>query len=145
MKNPKVLLPVILLLFGGVYKFVLHKPPPPPKPKIAGEIYLLQKDFLVNLKGSHFAKLNAALELKEGYLPAAAGGAEAAAPPTGYGVMPQEPVIRSIITDTLTDQPTSHLLSDKYRLKLQAAIVKAIAQQTDVKVTNVVFTDVSVQ
>src|SRR3954464_2462715 len=100
MKNIKIIIPVLLLVVGGVYKFVLAKPAPVHKPKIAGEVYILQKDFLVNLKGGRFAKLNAALVLKEGYTPAAAGGHEAAAPPpTGYGVMPQEAVIRSIITD----------------------------------------------
>ena len=145
MSKLKIVLPVLLVLLGGVYKFVLAKPAPVHKPKIAGEVYILQKDFLINLKGGRFAKLNAALVLKEGYLAAPAGGEEAAAPPTGYGVMPQEAVIRSIVTDALTDQPSARLEHEQTRRKLQQVILKRIAQESDVKVDDVLFTDVSVQ
>jgi hypothetical protein len=148
MKNPKVLLPVLLLLLGGVYKFVLAKPAPVHKPKIAGEVYVLPKDFLVNLKGGHFVKLNTALVLAEGYLAAGhAGGGHAAAatPPAGYGVMPQEPVVRAIITESITGLPQSRLLQEESRLKVQQGILKRINKETDVEVEDVLFTDVSVQ
>jgi flagellar basal body-associated protein FliL len=147
MSKLKIVLPVLLVLLGGVYKFVLAKPAPAPKPKIAGEVYILQKDFLINLKGGRFAKLNAALVLKEGYLPAPAGGGHEAptAPPAGYGVMPQEAVIRSIITDTVTDLSATRLQREKSRLKVQAAILKRINAQTDVEAEDVLFTDVAIQ
>src|SRR4051812_5286476 len=120
MSKLKIILPVLLLVLGGVYKFVLAKPAPAPKPKIAGEVYVMPKDFLINLKGGRFAKLDVALVLKEGYVAApAAGGEAAAAPPTGYGVMPQEAVIRSIITDALTDSSAVKLQKEKSRRKLQ--------------------------
>jgi flagellar basal body-associated protein FliL len=146
MSKLKIILPLLLVL-GGVYKFVLAKPAPVHKPKIAGEVYILQKDFLINLKGGRFAKLNAALDLKEGYTPApAAGGHEAAAaPPTGYGVMPQEAVIRSIITDKLTDTPADRLQREKSRLRIQKSILKTINQTTDVQAEDVLFTDVAIQ
>ena len=110
MKNIKIIIPVLLLVLGGVYKFVLAKPAPVPKPKIEGEVYIMPKDFLINLKSGRFAKLNAALVLKHGYLEeavaaASGGGHEATAPPAGYGTLPQEAVIRAIITDALTDIP----------------------------------------
>jgi flagellar basal body-associated protein FliL len=146
MSKIKILLPVLLIAVGGVYKFVLAKPAPAAKAKVAGEVYVLQKDFLVNLKGGHFAKLNVALVLKEGYAAAAAGHGEGgAAPPTGYGVLPQEAVVRSIVTDTLTDEPTSRLEREKSRRKLQEQILKRIGQESDVKVDDVLFTDVSIQ
>jgi flagellar basal body-associated protein FliL len=146
MSKIKIILPVLLLVLGGVYKFVLAKPAPAPKPKVAGEVYIMPKDFLVNLKGGRFAKLNVALVLKEGYVAApAAGGEAAAAPPTGYGVMPQEAVVRSIITDTLTDIPASRLQHEKTRARLQSDILKRIGRQTDVKVDDVLFTDVAIQ
>jgi flagellar FliL protein len=147
MSKLKIVLPVLLVLLGGVYKFVLAKPAPVHKPKIAGEVYILQKDFLINLKGGRFAKLNAALVLKEGYLaaPAAGGHEAAAAPPAGYGVMPQEAVIRSIITDTLTDMSAARLQREKSRLKVQGTILKRINKQTDVEAEDVLFTDVAIQ
>ena len=48
----KKLVPVIALLavLGGVYKFVLAKPAKAePKPHVEGTVYMLQKEFLVNL------------------------------------------------------------------------------------------------
>jgi flagellar FliL protein len=148
MSKLKIVLPVALLLLGGVYKFVLAKPAPAPKPKIAGEVYIMPKDFLINLKGGRFAKLNVALVLKEGYLAAghAAGGhAAAAAPPTGYGVNPQEAVVRAIITDALTDQSAAKLQHEKSRKKLQDDILKLIHHDTDVEVDDVLFTDIAIQ
>jgi hypothetical protein len=147
MSKIKIILPLLLVL-GGVYKFVLAKPAPHHKPKIAGEVYILQKDFLINLKGGRFAKLNAALVLKEGYLAAGAGGGHGAAPtapPTGYGVMPQEAVIRSIITDELTDTSAARLQREKSRVKIQKAILKTINKTTDVEAEDVLFTDVAIQ
>jgi flagellar basal body-associated protein FliL len=148
MSKLKIIVPVLLVLLGGVYKFVLAKPAPVHKPKIAGEVYILQKDFLINLKGGRFAKLNAALVLKEGYAAAGAAGghgAAPAAPPDGYGAMPQEAVIRSIITDTLTDSTAEKLQREKSRVKIQKAILKRITTQTDVEAEDVLFTDVAIQ
>jgi flagellar FliL protein len=149
MKNPKVLIPVLLIVLGGVYKFVLAPKTPAPKPKIAGAVYVMPKDFLINLKDGKFAKLNAALVLKEGYLEAAikaaGGGKEAAAPPDGYGTLPQEAAVRAIITDSLTDLPAARLESEKSRANLQKAVLKRIKRQTDVEAEDLMFTDLAVQ
>ena len=147
MSKIKILLPVLLIAFGGVYKFVLAKPAPAHKPKIAGEVYILPKNFLINLKGGHFAKIDVALVLKEGYAaaPAAGGHEAAAAPPEGYGVMPQEAVLRSIITDTLTDTTSERLQREASRRKLQEEILKRITKETDVEADEVLFTDVAIQ
>jgi flagellar basal body-associated protein FliL len=149
MKNIKILLPVLLIVAGGVYKFVLAPKPVVPKPKIEGSVYVMPKDFLINLAGGKFAKLNAALVLKEGYLEeavaAASGGHEATTPPDGYGTLPQEAAVRSIITDTLTDINANRLVREKSRLKLQKAVLKRIEHETDVKAEDVLFTDLAVQ
>jgi flagellar basal body-associated protein FliL len=147
MKNIKIIIPVLLLVLGGVYKFVIAKPAPVPKPKIAGEVYIMQKDFLINLKSGRFAKLNAALVLKEGYLEeeVAKLGKEAPQPPAGYGLLPQEAVVRSIITDALTDIPATRLEKEKSRLKVQKGVLARIHHETDVEAEDVMFTDLAIQ
>jgi flagellar basal body-associated protein FliL len=147
MSKLKIILPVLLIALGGVYKFVLAKPPVVPKPKIAGEVYVLPKEFLVNLKGGHFAKINVALILEHGHhsAPAAGGHGAAPTPPTGYGVMPQEAVVRSIITDELTDVPMAKLQKDHAREELQEKILKRLHKTTDTHVEHVLFTDVAIQ
>jgi flagellar FliL protein len=149
MKNIKVLIPVLLLVVGGVYKFVLAPKPVVPKPKIEGSVYVMPKDFLINLADGKFAKLNAALVLKEGYLEeaikASGGGQEAAAPPDGYGTLPQEAAVRAIITDSLTDLPATRLQKEKSRAKVEKDVLKRIEHETDVKAQDVMFTDLAVQ
>jgi flagellar FliL protein len=149
MKNIKILIPVLLLVAGGVYKFVLAPKPVVPKPKIEGSVYVMPKDFLINLKAGRFAKLNAALVLKEGYLEEAiaksGGGHEAAAPPDGYGTLPQEAAVRGIITDTITDMPASRLTREKSRIKVQKEVLDRIHKETDVEAKDFIITDLAVQ
>jgi|SRR4051812_29403887 hypothetical protein len=148
MAKLKIILPLLLVL-GGAYKFVLAKPAPvQAKPKIAGEVYVLPKDFLINLEGGHFAKLGVALVFHHGFAPAgaAAGGHGAApTPPDGYGVLTQEPVVRSIVTDVLTGQDGEELQAAHGREDLQKKILKRIRKTTDVEAEEVLFTDISVQ
>ena len=67
----KFIIPIVLLLVvGGVYKFVLAKPAVVPKPKVEGEVYVLPKDFLVNLSDGKFAKLGVGLVFDEELGPA---------------------------------------------------------------------------
>ncbi len=147
MKNIKIIIPLVLVLVGGVYKFALAKPPVKEHHKVAGEVYVLPKDFLVNMDGGKFAKLGVALVLKEGYAAApAAGGHEApTAPPEGYGVLPQEAVIRSIVTDTITNSSVKQLVTKKGRKKITERIKKRILHESDVKIDDVLLTDVAVQ
>jgi flagellar basal body-associated protein FliL len=140
----KFIIPLVLVLVGGVYKFALAKPPVKVKPKVDGSVYILPKDFLLNLADKHFAKLDVALVFAPGYAPGG-GGEGAAAPPDGYGTLPEEPVVRSIVTDVVTDANADQLLTRKGRRSIVKHIMHRIAQQTDVKVSDVLFTDVSVQ
>ena len=60
----KFIVPILLIVLGGVYKFVLAKPgAPAPKPKVDGQVYVLPKEFLINLDDGRFAKLSVGLVL----------------------------------------------------------------------------------
>ena len=144
--NKKIIVIVVvaLLVAGGAYKTVLAKPSKPaPKPKVEGVVYLLQKEFLVNLADGRFAKLSVALVVE--HAPVAAGGHEAAVPPEGYGAEPQEAIIRDLITDTLTDANQADLVEREGREKIKEKILKEIKKHTDVHVEDILFPDVTVQ
>jgi flagellar basal body-associated protein FliL len=145
----KKLLPIVVVLLavlGGVYKFVLAKPTAEAKPKVDGTVYILGKEFLVNLADGRYAKLTVALVLKEGDAStAAAGGEGAPTPPEGFGTMPQEAVVRDVITDDLTDAKDDELINPKKREELKQHVAKDIRKHTDVGVEDVLFTDVTVQ
>ena len=147
----KFIIPVVLILLGGVYKFVLApKPPPPPKPKVAGTLYVLPKDFLINLEGGRYAKLSVALVLEAEKAAAAgnvqhAGEAAPVKPPDGYGTLPQEALVRAIITDTLTGVSAGQLQERESREKLQKKILERLHKETDVHVEEVLFTDMAIQ
>jgi flagellar basal body-associated protein FliL len=149
--NKKLIIaPVVLLLvLGAAYKFVLAKPKAEAKPpKIEGTVYVLGKEFLVNLADGRFAKMSVALVLNpKDHSTAAAGGGHGAAPtpPEGYGAMAQEGVVRAIITDTVTDARDQDLISRSGRADLQHKILEKIEKQTDVHADDVIFTDVVVQ
>lgn len=144
----KIVIPVVLLLaLGGVYKFVIAKPAAEAKPKIDGTVYVLPKEFLINLAQGRFAKLGVGivLGLEDESIAVAAKDKEAPKPPEGFGPLPQEAVIRDIITDTLTDREASSLTDRVGRERLKKKIIKVIATRTDVIVEDVLFTDVAVQ
>ena len=146
----KIIIPVVLLLVvGGVYKFVLAKPAAEAKPKIEGTVYVLPKEFLVNLSEGRFAKLGVGLVLdpEDHSLTAAAEGGHGAAvkPPEGFGPLPQEAVIRDIVTDAITDRGSEDLIGREGRERLKKKILKTIHKRTDVHVEDILFTDVAVQ
>ena len=141
----KFIVPILLVVLGGVYKFVLAKPgAPAPKPKVDGKVYVLPKEFLVNLDDGRFAKLSVGLVLDHTQAVASADK-EAPKPPEGFGTLPQEAVIRDIVTDRLTDDNADSLVSENGREKLKKQLLLSIKKKTDVKVEEVLFTDVTVQ
>jgi flagellar basal body-associated protein FliL len=144
----KIVIPVVLLLaLGGVYKFVIAKPAAEATAKIEGTVYVLPKEFLVNLSEGRFAKLGVGLVLDpaDHSLAEAAHDKEAVKPPDGFGPLPQEAVIRDIVTDTLTDRDAGNLVDRDGREKLKTKIIEAISKRTDVHVEDVLFTDMAVQ
>jgi len=146
----KKLVPVIALLavLGGVYKFVIAKPAKAePKPHVHGTVYMLQKEFLINLADGRFAKMQIGLVLShdDTSTVAAGGHGAAATPPEGYGAMGQEGIVRDLITGVLTDATDKELIGEKGREELKKEILKVLKKKTDVKVEEVLFSDLTVQ
>ena len=136
-KKKLIVLPVLVLLIGGVgYKMFLAPKPKPAKMKVAGAVLALDKEFIVNLTDGHYGKLSVALVVNP------APKASSSSTDTG---LPEEPVIRSIITDDLTGLATQDLTDRTKRDAIIATILGDIKKKTDEKVTQVLFTDLAVQ
>ncbi len=143
-KKIMIILPILLLGGGYVAKAKLMAPKPV-KPKLAGEIYILPKQFMCNLQDGHYATLTVALELAPGQSDGAT--AESGGTTTGatVGTLPEEAVIRAIITNLITNDTSNELVTDSGRTSLETQILSKIKTTTDVKVNQVFFTDVAVQ
>jgi flagellar basal body-associated protein FliL len=145
-KKMLIIAVIALLAAGGAYKTVLAKPKEAaPEPKVHGEVYVLPKEFLVNLADGRYAKLSVALVVEPAEGAAHGGGHGAPTPPEGYGTEPQEAIVRDLITDTLTDAADHDLIEQHGREKIKKKILKAIKKHTDVHVEEVLFPDVTVQ
>ena len=144
----KIIIPLtVLLLLGGVYKVVLAKPAPKEKTKVHGVVYVLPKEFVVNLADGRYGKFNVALVLDHSQptAPAAEGHGAPVEPPEGYGTLEQEALIRDIVTDEVSGVSSEELVSRKKRKKLKKLIYKELKKHTDVKVHEVLLTDIAVQ
>jgi len=140
----KFIIPIALLIvLFGAYKMVLAKPPEEHH-KVEGTVYVLPKEFLINLSDGHFAKLSVALVLPHGQEPVEGGG-HGGTPPEGYGALEQEAAVRAVVTDNVTDAQSTDLTNRRRRTRLRKRLLKAIKAETDVKPTAVLFTDVAVQ
>jgi flagellar protein FliL len=143
LKNKKIMLAAALpiLLFAG---YTMTKPKPVVKEKIKGTIYVLPQTFLLNLSDGRYAKLTVALELAPGQSDGAsatgASGGESTA-----GTLPEEPLVREIVTNSVTNQSGEALISARGRRAVQHQILLGIQQQTDVKTEAVLFPDLTVQ
>ena len=138
-KKKLLAIPILILLVAGVgYKMFLAPKPEPPKLKIEGAVVPLEKEFVVNLDEGHYGKVSVALVVEHG----GGGGGNGAAEEI---VLPQEPVIRAIITDHLTGLTTDDLTDRAKRSAVIEEILKAIEKGTDEHVTRVLFTDLAVQ
>lgn len=155
--KPKILIPTLIavLAAGGAYKLLLAEPEAKPKHKVEGEVYVMPREFLVNLADGRFARLSVALVFAHGYTAShaaevaakesGAGKKGAAKPIEGFGALPQEPVVRDIITGSLASVRARSLQRAEARERLKRRIKKRITAKTDVKVDDVLFTDVAVQ
>jgi flagellar FliL protein len=143
----KFILPLVaLIVLGGAYKTVLAKPAEKqPEPKVHGVVYVLPKEFLVNLADDRYAKLTVALVLPHGEPTAAVDAKHATTPPDGWGTLPQEAVIRGLVTDTLTGIKADQLVAPEGRERIKAKLLRKIKKSSDVHVEDVLFTDVAVQ
>ena len=146
MNKKKLLIIIAVVLLGGGYAgytFLMPKPAVA-KQKITGTIYVLPKGFTLNLADGHYATMTIGLILAPGQSTgdAAAG---ATTTPAGIGTLPEEAVIRDIITNVVTDSTEQALISAGGRATLKQQILSAIHTNTDVKVDDILFTDVAVQ
>jgi flagellar FliL protein len=144
MKKKLLIVVPLLLLAGGYVAKGQFMPKKVVKMKISGTVYIMPKQFTLNLKDGRYATLTAALILAPGQSDGATADATVSSDAT-VGTLPEEAVIRSIITDAVTDQTSHALIDPAGRQALQQQILGAIRSQTDVKVSDVLFTDVAVQ
>ena len=145
LKNKKLMLAVALpiLILGVGYS--MTKPKPVNKDKIKGTIYVLPAPFLLNLTDGRFAKLTVALELALGQSDGASADASASSGENAVGTLPEEPLVREIVTNAVTNQSGETLVTSQGRRAIKHQILQAIEQQTDVKVEAVLFPDLTVQ
>lgn len=140
----KIVVPLVALVaLFGAYKTVLAKPAEV-KHKVEGEVYILPKEFVLNLADGRFAKVGVALVLEPGALEEDGHGG-GAKPPEGFGPLPQEALVRDIVVDTVTSRSADDLTRREGREALKRRILKSITTHTDVHAERVVFTDVAVQ
>ncbi len=145
LKNKKLMLVVALpiLILGIGYK--MTRPKPVNKDKIQGTIYAMPAPFLLNLTDGKFAKITVALELAPGQCDGASATAAAASGENAAGTLPEEPLVREIITNAITNQNGEALVTEQGRKAIKHQIVAQITKQTDVKVEAVLFPDLTVQ
>jgi flagellar basal body-associated protein FliL len=145
LKNKKLMLAVALpiLILGVGYK--MTRPAPVNKDKIKGTIYVMPAPFLLNLQDGRFAKLTVALVLAPGQSDGASATAAAASGENAVGTLPEEPIVREIVTDAVTNQNGETLVSESGRRAVKRQILKAIQKQTDVKIESVLMPDLTVQ
>ncbi|HXB64054.1 MAG TPA: flagellar basal body-associated FliL family protein [Solirubrobacteraceae bacterium] len=143
MSKAKIIVPVVLLLVLGV-GYTMMKPKKTVKMKIQGTIYAMPQSFLLNLEEGHYAKLSVALDLAPGQSDGASATASSSSS-EGPGTLPEEPVVREIVTNVVTGQTGSALVSDHGREAIKHQILADIRKQTDVKVEAVLLPEVTVQ
>jgi flagellar basal body-associated protein FliL len=146
--NKKILLPVVFLLLGGAGAYMYTKPKPKViPPKVAGTVYLLPQSFLCNLADGQYAKFSVALVLAKGQ---SDGATAESSPDTNsagdvLGTLPEEAVIRNIITNVMTNDTSTQLITLKGRAHVQQVILQEINADTDVKTAQVLFPDLAIQ
>ena len=137
----KILIPVLLVLVvGGVgYKTVLAPAAPATHHKVEGTLLPMGEKFIVNLAGGRYGQVAVSL-LIDGHAP---GGGHGAA--GEVALLPQNDLIRAIITDNLTGLSPEQLTERGARHKVLAKLLKELKHSTDEPITRVLFTDLAVQ
>jgi flagellar FliL protein len=143
----KILIPlIVVILGGGAFAYKSMKKPHIVHLKIAGITYVLPTPFLLNLSDGQYAKLTVGLELAPGQSDGeTAATAGESTPSDGIGTLPEEPEIRAIVTNVITNATAPSLIDAASRAKIEQQILTQITQQTDDKVDKVIFTDLAVQ
>jgi flagellar basal body-associated protein FliL len=145
MKKKILIILVPLLLGGGYVAKAKLMPKKVVKMKIDGEVYIMPKQFTLNLQDGRYATLTTALVLAPTQPDGATAEGGATSSDATVGTLPEEAVIRAIITNDVTNQTSKELIDDSARTALEHKILADIKSQTDDKITDVLFTDVAVQ
>jgi flagellar FliL protein len=140
-----MILVLVVVVVGAGVAYKMTRPRDNTRKRVDGTVYVLPKDFLVNLRDGRYAKLDVALVLDRSQSTAAAGGEEGATPPDGFGTLPEEAVVRDIVTDVVTGQTGQTLIDANGRARIKAEILDRIRRTTDVRTKDVLLTDVAVQ
>ena len=144
MSKKKLLIPLVLLLVLGV-GYSMSKPKKTVKLKIPGTIYVMPQTFLFNLDEGHYAKISVALDLAPGQSTGASAEGGGSGASEGAGTLPEEAVVREIVTNAVTGQSGSALVNGQSRNSIRHHILASIRHQTDVKVESVLFPELTVQ
>jgi len=142
----KILIPLLVVILGaGAFEYKSMKKAPVVHMKIAGITYVLPTPFLANLNDGRYAKLTVGLELAIGQTDGVTAANAGATSSDGIGTLPEEPEIRAIVTNVITNSSSQALIAAAPRAQIEQKILTLIRQQTDVKVNAVIFTDLAVQ
>ena len=106
----------------------------------------MPQSFLLNLSDGRYAKVNVALDLAPGQSDGAVAGAgSSASGESTAGTLPEEPLVREIVTNSITNQSGETLISAAGRAKVRREILLGVRKQTDLKIEQVLFPDLTVQ
>jgi len=146
--KPKIVVPLLVIIVGLAVAYKVTAKTPVVHTKVKGTVYVLPQDFLINLDDGQFAKLAVGLVLAPSQSDGASSSAASTADPNSQeviGTLPEEPLIRSIVTNILTNQSSMELLDQSSREQVEGKILTSIRKYTDVKVSQVFFPDLTVQ
>jgi len=141
-----IAVPVVLVLAVAGFLFLKPKAPPPDEAALAkepGPIYTLVDPFIVNLAdrdARHFAKVGVALQVSK--LSASLVPAHAGKDPVK---IEEDAEIRDIVIATLQERTSDDLAGRRGRDEVKDEIVRQVNRRTELKITEVYFTEFAVQ
>jgi flagellar protein FliL len=146
-KKLMIALPVLLLVAAFAVKTFVLAPPPPDKGKLAkepGPVYEMADPFTVNLADAggatpHYAKVGVALRFSK-------LSAKEILPAKGETPAETEDdaELRDIVISTLQSRTSAQLAQASGRDAVKRMILKKVNKQTDLKITDVYYTEFAV-
>ena len=147
MDKKKIIVALVIVLAAGGFAaktFLLPKPAVA-KQKVEGTIYVLPKGFTLNLSDGRYATMTLGLVLAPGQSDGASAATAGTTTPAGLGTLPEEAIVRAIVTNVVTDKTSNDLITAPGRAATERQILADIRKQTDVKVSQILLTDLAVQ
>ena len=146
--NKKIMIIAVVVLLVGAFaaKTILLKPTPPDPKALAkepGPIYAMKDPFVVNLadgSNDHFAKVGVALRLSMLSAPDLAP-----AKGTNPASMEADPELRDIVITELQKHTSADLGTPTGRDEVKQQILATVNKETDIKITDVYYTEFAVQ